>query len=381
MIGQAASGTIVFRADAGRKIGQGHIMRCLTLADALRSAGFSSRFICRAHEGHLARRIEDEGFPVALLATDPEFLKREGYEAWRGGSMAEEIALSAAAIQAGGGADLLVVDHYGLGAEFERALRPLVGRIAVFDDLHDRRRDCDLLIDQNIGHSPDLFAGLVPEGAVLLTGGDHAPLRPDFANLRESSLARRRASGRPREILVAMGGFDQLNVTGQILRALDPSENLGLDWVDSAHVVLGSAAPHLDEARFLAAALGRVALHVDSRDMPALMAQADLAIGGSGVTAIERCVMGLPTLIAVMAENQEDSARRLEAAGATITLGRGEEIDSRRVAEALNLIYGDPARHHAMIEAAAGLSDGRGLSRIAPQVAALAGRRPFPPIA
>ena len=46
-----------FRADASIQIGTGHIMRCLTLADALREQGAQCRFICREHEGHLIDNI------------------------------------------------------------------------------------------------------------------------------------------------------------------------------------------------------------------------------------------------------------------------------------------------------------------------------------
>jgi len=42
------------------------------------------------------------------------------------------------------------------------------------------------------------------------------------------------------------------------------------------------------------------------------MADSDLAIGAAGSTSWERCCLGLPTLLIVLAENQRDAARFLE---------------------------------------------------------------------
>ena len=56
-----------FRVDASVEIGTGHVMRCLTLAEALREQGAACHFICRAHTGNLIRHIERSGFPVNVL--------------------------------------------------------------------------------------------------------------------------------------------------------------------------------------------------------------------------------------------------------------------------------------------------------------------------
>ncbi len=44
---------LLFALDASLKIGTGHVMRCLTLAEALKQQGADITFICRAHKGHL----------------------------------------------------------------------------------------------------------------------------------------------------------------------------------------------------------------------------------------------------------------------------------------------------------------------------------------
>lgn len=58
---------VTFRCDASFEIGSGHVMRCLTLATALRNRGHLSQFICRDLQGHMAEIVAKEGFPVVLL--------------------------------------------------------------------------------------------------------------------------------------------------------------------------------------------------------------------------------------------------------------------------------------------------------------------------
>jgi spore coat polysaccharide biosynthesis predicted glycosyltransferase SpsG len=65
------------------------------------------------------------------------------------------------------------------------------------------------------------------------------------------------------------------------------------------------------------------------------MASVDLAIGGVGVSAWERCVLGLPSLMVVMADNQEPAAAALATTGAGRCLGRADDpvLSARLAAE------------------------------------------------
>ena len=56
--------TIVFRVDASIQMGTGHVMRCLTLADALKNEGAECYFICREHLGNLIGLIKERGHIV-----------------------------------------------------------------------------------------------------------------------------------------------------------------------------------------------------------------------------------------------------------------------------------------------------------------------------
>jgi hypothetical protein len=59
---------IAFRTDAFLQMGSGHVMRCLTLANALKARGTQCHFISRAHPVHLMEVIRQRGYKVNSLA-------------------------------------------------------------------------------------------------------------------------------------------------------------------------------------------------------------------------------------------------------------------------------------------------------------------------
>lgn len=311
---------VVFRTDASLDIGTGHVMRCLTLAEALLERGADCRFICREHAGNLINLIRDRGFaihPLPLADVRPVVLdaQRETlpiHAAWLGGDWAAD----AQQTKAGVGdtqVDWLIVDHYAIDAPWESVLRSVCGQLMVIDDLADRPHDCDLLLDQNLGRTVADYTDRVPDGCTVLIGPQYAILRPKFAALRPYSIARR-TTPQLQQLLITMGGVDKDNATCQVLDAL---KDCSLPSDCRITVVMGPHAPHLNAVRNLAAEmLWPTQVLVNVRDMARLMADSDLAIGAAGSTSWERCALGLPSIIVVLAENQKSIAIALDSAGA-----------------------------------------------------------------
>src|SRR5690606_211919 len=173
---------VAIRADASSRIGSGHVMRCLTLAERLREDGADMLFVCRVHDGNLVETIEQRGFSVATLSPAADRDELAGYAGWLGVSQEDDARQTIKAIAAYGWKkfDWLVVDHYALDAQWESALRPLAGRILAIDDLANRKHDCDVLLDQIlVANFERRYDGLVPENATRLLGPKYALLQPD----------------------------------------------------------------------------------------------------------------------------------------------------------------------------------------------------------
>jgi UDP-2,4-diacetamido-2,4,6-trideoxy-beta-L-altropyranose hydrolase len=103
----------------------------------------------------------------------------------------------------------------------------------------------------------------------------------------------------------------------------------------------------------------------DATAMAALMSGADLAIGAGGSMAWERCVLGLPTIMLTIADNQRDIVRELVGRGAAVLAGPGDEVSAPTIGAMVEELTGDPGRRAAMARTAARICDGRGAKRVA----------------
>lgn len=358
---------VVFRVDASVDIGIGHVMRCLTLADALVQKGADCEFICREHTGNAINHIRQKGYQVYSLlsmrvpAVIPDRVLAHAH--WLGATQQQDMD-ECEVILRDSMPDWLVFDHYAIDERWQKPMRRYCQKILVIDDLADRVHDCDLLLDQNLGHGPDDYRDNIPRHAQVLTGARYALLRPEFAQLRETSL-RRRLNPRLRQILVSMGGIDKVNATGQMLEALKECV-LPDDCIIS--VVMGESAPWLELVVRQAEKMPvPTSVLVDVSDMAQHMVNSDLAIGAAGSTSWERCCLGLPTVMVVIADNQKQVARHLQQENAVfgLSLNGNLDIQLRQVFQALDK---DPTILSKMSASAAQVTDGGGSGRVVSQM-------------
>lgn len=358
---------VAFRADASLQIGTGHVMRCLTLADALQELGASCSFVCRPHQGHLLALVAQRGHQALALPELQEGAQpnRNGtaHGHWLGTDWATDAQDTQEALSSRTGGQLvdwLVVDHYALDARWEEALRPQAKRIMVIDDLADRPHACDLLLDQTFGRQAADYMPFVTDGCTLLCGAQYALLRPEFAALRQYSL-RRRAQPALKELLITMGGVDKDNVTGAVMRGL---QNCLLPEDCRLTVVMGQTAPWMKDVQDLSRQMPRptqVLVGVDN--MAKLMADSDLAIGAAGATSWERCCLGVPSIMLVVAENQLEVAKGLEEAGAALLCLTGQAL-SKQLAVQLGKLCSDIEQVALLSKAAAKVANGTGTGAV-----------------
>lgn len=361
---------VVFRTDASLQIGTGHVMRCLTLASVLSFHGAICIFICRKQPGHLIEYIRRQGYWVEVLPAGSYARCNAGvavdglaHKAWLGTTQKQDADACCPILQRLQ-PDWLIVDHYALDCDWEMALQGKYGRLMVIDDLADRHHDCDLLLDQNLGRVAGDYQGLAPDRCKGLFGAHYAMLRPEFPQLRAYSLARREVP-RLQHLLITMGGVDPENITLEVLEALGGSVLLADCRVT---IIMGAQAPHLRSVKTRTASLPWATdVRVGVSDMAQYMADSDLCIGAAGSTSWERCCMGLPSILMVLADNQRLSAQALQAAGAAVYLDRA---DIRSTLPALVSALSAPERLYALSKQARAITDGGGAKRVASAILA-----------
>ena len=288
---------ILFRVDASEAIGTGHLIRCLTLANQLKIQGMSTRFICRHLPSHLHSLLISSGHEVRMLKEkESGFCDDLAHSSWLSVSQETDAAQTISELS-----DLdwdwVIGDHYGLDIRWDGALRPLVKKILVIDDLADRSHDCDLLLDQNFYIDMNSrYAGKVPDSCALLLGPKYALLREEF---RISRLSRNSFIDKVKRVIVFFGGIDALNYTGKTIDVL-AKLNAGNFYVD---VVIGLANPHRQSIEILCRQ-AKFNCYIQTEKISELMVASDLAIGAGGVSIWERCCLGLPSIVIATANNQ-----------------------------------------------------------------------------
>ena len=352
---------VAFRVDASLEIGIGHVMRCLTLGDALREKGAECLFIHRAQIGNMAETIRARGYAVRALpapAAEGGLEDSTEYARWLSVPAAQD-AKETREVLGEERPDWLVVDHYALDAAWEKELRPVVGSIAALDDLADRPHDCDLLLDQNyFPQAQARYSEVVPQAATRLCGPRYALLRPEYAQARRLIGPRH---GPVRRVLVFYGGTDPENETARALRVLGRPE-FGDIAVD---VVIGANNPHQETLRQQAEQRPGTMVHGPREHLVDLQIEADLAVGAGGTTTWERCALGLPSIVAAVAENQEPFNQCLADDGAICYLGHRKALSDETLAQAVQEAIDDPEMLAAQAERAWRVTDGLGALRMA----------------
>jgi UDP-2,4-diacetamido-2,4,6-trideoxy-beta-L-altropyranose hydrolase len=329
---------LVIRADASVEIGTGHIMRCLALAQAWQERGGAATFI--AHErlpAPLAARLQNEGMALSPLTAQP-------------GSPAD--AETVIALARAGEAAAVVVDGYHFGGDYQRWLKAAGLRVLFVDDNgHAEDYSADWVLNQNV-HAHAGFYTRREAYSVLLLGTPYTLLRREF---RQWQMERETPS-EARRVLVTIGGSDPKNVTEIVIEALrgEPYEVV---------VVVGGGHPN--RAR-LEGAAARTSIEVrhDVRDMPALMAWADLAVTACGTTTWELALMQLPSVAIVTADNQQRIGAWLQAHQAALVLEDTEAVTPDAVRRAVTELAAQPERREHISRVGQSLVDGLGALRV-----------------
>lgn len=329
------SDCLLIRADGSNAIGTGHIMRCLSLAQAWRRTSGSVIFVSAEMTLSLKSRLLREGFQTAELSATPG--TREDAE--------RTIELAKCM-----NASWIVADSYKFGLDYQQIVKAADLRLLLLDDYgHAGKYIGDIVLNQNLSANVDLYTARAPNTRLLL-GTRYALLREEFLLWRDW---RREIPDHARKVLVTLGGVDSNNVTNAVLQILAGFADL------ESIVVVGGSNPHFEKLNAeIAKSKAQIRLIVGATDMPELMAWADVAVAASGATSWELAFMGLPSLLLVLADNQHAVAEALDRAGVA------HKITTECIAGELATLLTDADGRRAMCQRGRELVDAKGAGRV-----------------
>ena len=335
----------LFRVDAGPEIGNGHLYRCLTLAEQLNSVGFHSTFFCRALPDALAVAVESRGHTLVCLDLEAQSQKAE--------------AESFIGLLQGAVADLVVVDHYGLDAAWEHIVSRQCRLLFVIDDLANRPHECRILLDQTLGRRSSDYVSFTPSDCQRLCGSEFALLAKDYHLKRSASMTKRKNLELVRRVVVSFGGSSQ----PQLVEDTFASLKTNVLAASCQFVVVLSERDYMNTELRDYLSNHELDIEVVSKvnDMATLWLESDMAIGAAGTSTWERACLGLPSILCVIADNQELIAEAVDATGACKAI-RYDNDYSHNLETAFAMFF-QSELYQEMVESNYQVCDGEGAIR------------------
>lgn len=349
---------IIFRADASATIGGGHVYRCLTLAHAIKEqdASQSVVFVCHLSQGHMGDLIQAQGFE--LMTVEQPL------------SASEMRKLLVQQQQNDHTIDWLIIDHYQINIHYQKQLHPLVRNLMVIDDLANRGHYCDLLFDQSLNRHPsDYQPWLTNSNCGVICGSQFALLRDEFSTLKPQAILKRKSFSHIEKVLIAISATDPDNISGQIINQLDNllANSTCKSWQYT--LVLTSQAKHLaaikqqiDQSHL------DINLALNVSNMAELMVAHDIAIAAAGGAMLERCAMGLPSIIIGVVDNQTHIIEALAKQQIAIDVMDKSELSNKLNNALIALENIDKQRYQTIANNAFKLCRGDGAAYVAVQL-------------
>lgn len=337
---------VIIRADGNAKIGAGHLMRCLTIAEALTDKLKGREEICFfCADEQSGDMVRANGFAVKVLESDYRDMESE-LPMW--GRLVAESVSADDKIR-------ILVDSYHVTGAYLEQLRHY-GNVYLMDDMQEQAYPVDAVINYNAFAEEEVYRRLYENtDTKCLVGSDYVPIRQQFLN-RDYKVAET-----VKNVLITTGGGDVDNIAGKILQTIY-REHI------SFHIVTGRFNPHLETLRETESSLQGVHIYHDVSDMAGLMEKCDMAVTAGGTTIYELAAVGVPFLCFSYANNQEALTEYIgtkQIAGFAGAFHKGEAAVLEEMKTLFDLYAGSYDLRKNCFQKEREMIDGRGAYRLA----------------
>lgn len=306
---------IFIRADGGKSIGMGHIMRMLVLACQLRKKN-QVIFICRED----SNRKYEAGIKK-IKENEFEVLKIED----------EDVISDILVLQEEYKADILITDSYEVNEEYFNSLKPYFKLTGYVDDINKCYMNVDFIINQNINAKCLDYSKTTKGSTRMFLGPQYCMLREEFKIVRDE----KQEKDNVEDILLTLGGMDDNNNTMKVL------DNIK-DLKQRIHVVLGNAFDeNVKKQVYNLSKQYKNIYPYENANMSEIMKICDIAISACGSTIYELCAMHVPAIGVVIADNQRNVAELMKKERMILDIINVEQLEDDKFPELLQILIND----------------------------------------
>lgn len=330
---------IVIRVDGGKRIGMGHVVRCLALADML-NENAEILFVLQQTDSSVYRQIETQGFQWVSLPETTDYEK--DFEHF-------SLILSSE--------DIVVLDGYSFKTAYQRSVKKIGCTLICIDDLHAWHQVADVVINHSaLAQRTDYSA---EEYTHFLLGLDYVLLRKEFLQAPQH---KRREREKVEHVFVSMGAADIHNVSEKVVHAL-----LGVSNVKQVHVLTGAVNPHLPILNALQQkhpSFLCIYQQLEANELLELLSSCDLCICPASGIVMEAISVGIPIVSGYTAENQIANLIGLTKKDVLINLGDLVSVSKEQLRQQLEDLTNSPEKINNLLSAQQHVIDRKSGERI-----------------
>lgn len=330
------SDKIYIRADMNEVIATGHIMRCLSVADAAREMGKEAVFITADEKP--VTMLRSRGYEPVILGT-------------RWNDMEGELKTLISLIGKEGITKLLV-DSYRVTKEYLAKLEEYT-EVFYLDDLDAFEYPVSNVICYANYYDKLSYANYKRETKFYL-GTAYMPVRKAFQNCKSKIIKER-----IERIMILSGGSDNYHMIENIAEMFLDDRNLQAD------IICGAFYPDFQGLKDKFREYPHLHFHQNVSNLEEYMENADLAISAGGTTLYELSAKGTPSISYAFADNQLKNVEQFDEEDVIPYAGDVRKDDVYGNIYGLYKKCQDPAVRKQYSERMQTVIDGGGAARIA----------------
>ena len=221
-------------------------------------------------------------------------------------------------------ADLLIIDNYSWSYKEEIKLKDLTKRILVFDDLANKKHFCDVLICTSFHKIEKIKSLMMKDKCKVFSGPEYSIFNKIYYDYKKISLKKDRS--KIKNIMISFGGTDLRDLTALTINAFKK-----YDHNFNIKIVLNKLSKNFSKISNMIKSHKQFKLIHNSNNLAKLISKSDLCIGSGGISLLERCFLGLPSIVVISADNQNKNVKRFAQMKCIVNLGDYKKISEKKI--------------------------------------------------
>lgn len=341
---------VLFRLNAGTKIGFGHLSRCLCIANKLPDNINISFIIYSDNQWSVLSFLEHRG--KNLNIKDVIFLHDNEYKTDIQAVLNYVMCNNC----------FLILDHYDVDEDYQLSLFSSGVRWLQLDSMAKQKFYANYVQHGSPGATRELYANLHGnETTKFLLGPKYVIVDEKFTKLHSEAKIRNQVH----TIFLSFGGG---TAKGALLKYLN-SLAIQFSTIDFV-VVLRSILPNLEIIKEIARRNQNIKLYIDvnTNNVADLMSLSDLAILAPGGMSYEAATLGLPLILIATEENQYINLNGCRNLGIAVSLGCIEQVSPALLCQTIGELTCNSVKIQSMSLRSLAIFDGKGTERIINQI-------------